>query len=176
MISLCFIILNNPNAYRSEEEQREHKARLHKITKWGAVAILLFALVEAFLLFVIQTKWPDSVRDYPIIMWADMISGIVGGITLALYVGRVQTRFLGPSPWISLAFYLYAVIQPLFVFIKDFVRGELIIETALILKALLYLYVAWLFQSGRLLFYFVRVRAIFERVDLDWRTFLSILR
>jgi hypothetical protein len=109
-------------------------------------------------------------------MTADIVSGIVGGITLAIYVGRVQTRFLGSSLWISLAFYLYVVIQPLFVFIKDFVRGELIIETALILKALLYLYVAWLFQSGRLLFYFVRVRAIFERVDLDWRTFLSVLR
>lgn len=176
MISLCFIILNNPNAYRSEEEQRKHKARLHKITKWGAAAILLFALVESFFLFVIQTNGPNFVKNNPIIMTADIVSGIIGGITLAIYVGRVQTRFLGSSLWISLAFYLYAVIQPLFVFIKDFVRGELIIETAMILKALLYLYVAWLFQSGRLLFYFVRVRAIFERVDLDWRTFLSVLR
>jgi DNA-binding winged helix-turn-helix (wHTH) protein len=176
MISLCFIILNNPNAYRSEEKQQEHKARLHKITKWGAAAILFFAFIESFFLFVIQTNWTGSIKDNPIIMRADIVSGIVGGITLALYLGRVQTRLLGPPLWISLAFYLYAVIQPLFVFIKDFVRGELIIETALILKALLYLYVAWLFQSGRLLFYFVRVRAIFERVDLDWRTFLSILR
>lgn len=176
MISLCFIILNNPTAYRSEEEQRKHKSRLRKITLWGAAAILLFALVESLFLFVFQTSWPDSVKDNPIIIRADMVSGIVGGITLAIYIGRVQTRFLGPSLWVSLAFYLYAVIQPLFVFIKDLVRGELIIETALILKALLYLYVAWLFQSGRLLFYFARVRAIFERADLDWRTFLSILR
>lgn len=176
MISLCFIILNNPNAYRSEEEQSKLMARLRKVTSWGAAAIVLFTLVESILLFVIQTGWPASIHDNRIVKGADMASGIVGGVTLALYVGRVQTRFLGPSPWIPLAFYLYAVIQPLFVFIKDFVRGELIIETALILKALLYLYVAWLFQSGRLLFYFVRMRAIFERVDLDWRTFLSILR
>ena len=176
MTSLCFIILNNPTAYRSEEEQRQHKARLRKITKWGAAAIVFFAFIESILLLVIASHAPGSDKDNPVIRTADILSGIVGGITLAQYVGRVQTRFLGQSLWISLAFYLYAVIQPLFVFIKDLVRGELIIETALILKALLYLYVAWLFQSGRLLFYFVRVRAIFERVDLDWRTFLSILR
>jgi hypothetical protein len=176
MISLCFIVLDNTTAYRSEEEQHRHKAHLHRIMKWGVAAIILFAIVESFLLFVFATNALGSVKDNPVIMKADVVSGIVGGITLALYIGRVQTRLLSPSPWISLAFYLYAVIQPLFVFIKDIVRGELIIETALILKALLYLYVAWLFQSGRLLFYFVRVRAIYERVDLDWRTFLSILR
>lgn len=176
MISLCFIILNNPTVYKSEEEQRKLKARLRKIMKWGATAIVLFALVETFLLFIVQRQWLASVNGNSVINGADMASGIVGGITLALFVGRVQTRLLRPSPWIPVAFYLYAVIQPLFVFIKDFVRGELIIEAALILKALLYLYVAWLFQSGRLLFYFVRVRAMFERVDLDWRTFLSILR
>jgi len=50
-------------------------------------------------------------------------------------------------------------------------RGAFIIESALILKCLLFLYVTWLFKSGRFLFYFVRVKTIYERANPDWKTF-----
>ena len=71
-----------------------------------------------------------------------------------------------------MAFYLYAVIQPLYLFIPDPKGGVVIIEAALVLKCLLYLYMAWLFSSGRLLFNLVRVKLMFETVDAEWKAFL----
>ncbi|HEY0546405.1 MAG TPA: hypothetical protein VGC91_13590 [Pyrinomonadaceae bacterium] len=48
-------------------------------------------------------------------------------------------------------------------------------DVALILKCLLFLYVAWLFQSGRLLFYLVLVRRTYQKVETEWRVFQGVL-
>jgi tetratricopeptide (TPR) repeat protein len=102
----------------------------------------------------------------------DVISGLAGGVTLALFVGRVQSKFLGPSTWLPIALYFYVALQSLYIAIAQTrTSGALIIECALILKCLLFLYITWLFKSGRFLFYFVRVKTIYEGANPHWKTF-----
>ena len=43
-------------------------------------------------------------------------------------------------------------------------------------KCLLYLYVVWLFKSWRLLYYFLRVRRVYESVEAEWKSFYSIIK
>lgn len=135
----------------------------------GGAAILLFTATEWALVFFTQIGGEDK---KPILMAMDVTSGLFGGTALALYVGRIGSKFLNPPDWLIPAFYFYAVIQPLYLFIQNDTGGAFIIGGALILKSLLYLYMAWLFKSGRLLFYMVRVRAIYESVNAQWKDFL----
>lgn len=70
----------------------------------------------------------------------------------------------------------YTAIQPLFLYLeKSDIWAIGLIDFALILKCLLYLYTAWLFQSGDLLFYFARVRRIYRTVPEQRRAFRTLL-
>ena len=104
---------------------------------------------------------------------------------MALFVGRSQSKFL-KSPGKStdrliVILYLYTVIQTPFIFYGgDSVQGEgwaaVVMQAALYLKCLLILYMFWLFQSGRLLFYLVRVRRASDQVEGEWQNFREVLR
>lgn len=179
-ITLCFVVLNHPTVFKGGEQNTSLERVSRRLKMWGTPAIAAFALVGVLLVVFPPAQWfPPRFPSMTALnnLWAlDFISGIVGAITLALFVGRIQSKFLGPSTWLPLALYLYVAIQSLYVTILGGVKwGALIIEEALILKCLLYLYVAWLFKSGRLLFYLVRVKTIYERVNIDWQVFLANL-
>lgn len=98
---------------------------------------------------------------------------------MALFVGRFQSKFLKTPDWLINTLYLYTVIQTLFIFFGDESREgwtAVIIHAALFLKCLLILYTFWLFQTGRLLFYLVRVRRASTQVDSEWQNFHEVLR
>ena len=121
-----------------------------------------------------------------------ILSGICGGVAMALFVGRFQSKFV-KSPdkstdesahestdWVIVILYLYTVIQTLFFFYGDeSVEGKwwaaAVMQSALYLKCLLILYTLWLFQTGRLLFYLVRVRRASDQVDGEWLKFREVL-
>jgi serine/threonine protein kinase len=122
-----------------------------------------------------------------------LLSGICGGVAMALFVGRFQSKFVKSTDkstdestnkstdWMIVIFYLYTVIQTLFIFYgDDSVQGKwwaaAIMQSALYLKCLLILYTFWLFQTGRLLFYLVRVRRASDQVDSEWLKFRDVLR
>jgi hypothetical protein len=68
------------------------------------------------------------------------------------------------------------VIQSLFVFLEERQEAAVaLMDFALIMKCLLFLYMAWLFKSGRLLFYLVRVRRTYEAVDDEFGIFRKII-
>jgi hypothetical protein len=119
----------------------------------------------------------------------NLVSGIVGAIGMALYMGRLQSKFLGPSSGLVITLYSYTAIQPLFIFLVSVPEGKqvfeettvtliavLLINVALILKCLLYLYVALLVKSGSLLFYFVKVRRTYLNVDRERQEFRKFLK
>jgi hypothetical protein len=169
---LCYVVLNYPTAPGEAGSNRSH-IRLAKIIMIGGViGIVLFAVAEVLWVFALLPEWLGAAEAGKVLFREDVASGLVGGIALAQYVGRIQSRFLSPPTLLPLVFYLYAVIQPLYLFIPDRIGGVVIIEAALILKCLLYLYMAWLFNSGRLLFYLVRVKSMFETVGAEWKAFL----
>ncbi len=171
-LALCYVVLNYPTAPGEVGPNRSH-IRLAKIIMIsGVIGISLFALFEALSVFALRPEWLGASEARNVLFRGDVASGLIGGLALAQYVGRIQSRFLSPPTFFPLAFYLYAVIQPLYLFIPDPQGGVVIIEAALILKCLLYLYMAWLFNSGRLLFYLVRVKSMYETVDAEWKAFL----
>lgn len=183
---------NSTGRHDADNGQETSLAKLSRqILVGGLLAVILFAVVEFLLVAPAHTNlfgpsWKPEVVFGPAwapgnVLWAaDFFSGIVGAVTLALFVGRIQSKFLGPSTWLPLAFFFYAAIQSLYLAIKTDAHwtpswGPAMIEMALILKCLLYLYLAWLFKSGRLLFYLVKVRTVYERVNIDWHDFLAHL-
>lgn len=120
---------------------------------------------------------------------ATLVSGILGGIGMALYVGRLQSKFLAPSSKLVAAFFSYTAIQSLFVFLVEGPTARVVtispevakaiaaflITLALVLKALLYLYTSWLFHGGRILFYFVRTIHTDREIDEEWEGFTSLI-
>lgn len=166
-MALCYVALRYPTAVKANGSAASKTRVVVMII--GLALILLFTVAECVLVFLP----PVGGADKNLVMRGmDVASGLFGGTALALYVGRIGSKFLAPPAWLIPALYFYAVIQPLYLFIQNDTGGAFIIGAALILKSLLYLYMAWLFKSGRLLFYMVRVRAIYESVDAQWKDFL----
>ena len=108
---------------------------------------------------------------------------------MALYVGRLQSKFLAPSSKLVAVFFSYTAIQSLFVFLVEGPSARVVtispdmaktiaaflISLALVLKALLYLYTSWLFHGGRILFYFVRTIHTDREIDEEWEGFTSLI-
>jgi hypothetical protein len=189
-IWLCFRILDEPIATEKPNEtiRIENKAsKKQEITITqsfrGQIGLLLTAfaiMVVWFLLELRITSSPESGFDF-VHQISKLISGICGGVAMALFVGRFQSKFLKSPSQLIVILYLYTVIQVLFVFygntgLEDEVLTALVIHAALFLKSLLILYMFWLFQSGRLLFYLVRVRRAAKQVDSEWHKFREVLR
>ena len=95
---------------------------------------------------------------------------------MALFVGRLQSKFLGPRFWILYLLYSYTAIQPLVLYIEKHPGwGVIVLDFALFLKCLLYLYMTWLFQSGLLLFYFARMERTYRAVRAQRKAFQGLL-
>lgn len=139
MLGACFYSLNK----YTDEEDREH------IAGWVLNILLLLAWMIVLAALLLKENYVGAL----------LLTGITAGITMALYVGRLQSRFLGPRFLIIYFLYSYTAIQPLFLYVQNNPGWRVIIlNFALFLKCLLYIYMAWLFQSGLLLFYFASVK------------------
>lgn len=147
-----------------------------KISKisWSLIAGLFG--IEVLLLIILG---PSSAHSPQIFI--GLLSGILGGVAMSLYIGRFQSKFLKtPLPLLAIL-YTYTVIQTLFIFFGDHIPDSqfwtaVVIHTALFLKCLLILFMSWLFQSGRLLFYLVRVKRADEQVDKEWNNFYEVVK
>lgn len=139
MLLGCFNALNKT----VDDQAKEH------VTGSVLNAVVLIILVGVLISLLITGDFSG----------ATLLTGITAGVAMALYVGRLQSRFLGPRFWILYLLYSYTAIQPLVLYLDIHPEwGWKILDFALLLKCLLYLYVTWLFQSGLLLFYFARVK------------------
>lgn len=96
-----------------------------------------------------------------------LLTGLYAGIYMALFVARLQSKFLDPAPLLVVLLFSYTAIQPLALYIQTSKEWAwAVLDYALVLKCLLYLYVLWLVQSGDLLFYFREVKRNYDdRVD-----------
>lgn len=178
-IWLCFHVLNQP--ITTENKSRDKKGlkfadgqlRMDWLVPVVVVMLLWFGLEFGFASSFPQKA--DSIRQA-----SKFISGMLGGVAMALFVGRLQSKFLKSPSALVYLLYLYTVIQAMFIFYgDDSVTGEtwtaVVMQSALFLKCLLILYMFWLFQSGRLLFYLVRVRRASDQADDEWGKFREVL-
>ena len=199
-IWLCFHILNEPITTENKAADTKGinitpglkaQAGLVALTI-GVMLLWFFVELELAQYFADQAKLhqADDLRQLfvkraqNIHEGSKLFSGIFGGVAMALFVGRFQSKFLKSSDKTTdrliVILYFYTVIQTLFIFYGDDKEegkwwAAAVIHAALYLKCLLILYMFWLFQSGRLLFYLVRVRRASDQVDSEWQNFREVL-
>ena len=98
MLLLCFNALNKEQA---------KKGRFSTTVLNVGIAVVLVASIIAVPIITENLKG------------ATLLTGIYAGITMALFVGRLQSRFLGPPFWILYLLYSYTAIQPLVLYMDD---------------------------------------------------------
>jgi serine/threonine protein kinase len=179
-IWLCFHILNEPITTESKTQTHQGIKVTESLKGPRGLLPAVFGMMIWLVLQLVLTSRFEAQAE-SIHQFSKLISGIFGGVAMALFVGRFQSKFLKlPDRLISIL-YLYTVIQALFIFyggqsVKEEWWAAAVFHAALFLKCLLILYIFWLFQSGRLLFYLVRVRRASDQVDSEWRNFREVLQ
>jgi DNA-binding winged helix-turn-helix (wHTH) protein/putative Mn2+ efflux pump MntP len=157
MILLCFNALNED----SDDQSSEHLSD-------AILGYILFGLLLVAVTVVILFHKYEA---------ATSLTGIAAGVFMALFVGRLQSKFMGPRIWILYLFYSYTAIQPMVLYFETHPRwGIVILDFALILKSLLYVYVTWIFQSGLLLFYFARMKRTSAGIKKQRAAFRRLLK
>jgi DNA-binding winged helix-turn-helix (wHTH) protein len=179
MLVLCYLVLNRPTVTRVADRDVEDvplKSGLLLVGGLGVLEAILVALSGRF-------GFPDYARDA--LFGADLLSGVVGGIAMALCISRLDSRLLGTSgllPVVPIVLYLYVVIQPFYPLInRTFPNSQAlpqhfdiwIMQLAFMLKSVMYVYVTELFRTERLLFYMIHARRVYEGVEAEWSTFKS---
>ncbi len=180
MLVLCYLGLNRPTITRIADRDVEDvplKSGLLLVAGVGVLEATLVALSGRFGL-------PDYARDA--LFGADLLSGVVGGIAMALCISRLDSRLLGTSgllPIVPIVLYLYVVIQPFYPLInRTFPNSQAlpqhfdiwIMQLAFMLKSIMYIYVTELFRTERLLFYMIYARRVYESVETEWSAFKSM--
>ncbi len=187
-IALCFYTLNEPISIENKSHDGKEviislEQEDGKLVSNGLTVIFIWFFVEMLVitLFLLNQDELGNLRGLETFQNLLMgISGIFGGLAMALLVARFQSKFLKSPNWLLITLFLYTVIQSLFIYFGDKTEEKVavtvIIGIALFLKSLLILFIFWLFQSGRLLFYLVRVRRASQQTEGQWQLFRSVLK
>jgi hypothetical protein len=111
-------------------------------------------------------------RDANARLFFDWVQGLLSGVALALFVGRLESHFFDSSKWVVGTLYGYAVIQLSYPLLETSepdkaLRFILITSLALLLKVLLYWQVRTLVYSGRLTYYMFMYRSLIDKDPPD---------
>ena len=177
---LCYVVLNRPTIVSVAGHAVEALP-----FKRGLIIVAGLAVLEALLVALFDNR---GQADYAgaVLFGADVLSGVGGGIAMALCISRLDSRLLSTSgllPVIPIVLYFYAVIQPFYPLLNwtfpD--RAGLpphvdlwILQLAFMLKSVMYIYVTDRFKKGRFLFYMIYARRFYEDVDTKWKRFKSL--
>ena len=161
LIILCYDVLN-------KEPGRRRRSGL--FTGPAAIGLALLAVIP--LLSGLRILTPDQG-----LAAFTLLTGLYAGIYMALFVARLQSKFLDPAPLLVVLLFSYTAIQPLALYIQTSKEWAwVVLDYALALKCLLYLYVLWLIRSGDLLFYFREAKRNYDdRMDQRRRAHRRLL-
>jgi len=164
MFIFCYEILAQPTTKGASPNYRPE-------LNWGRwlAVVIGFSFVQFFVVSVIHLQVGHLF---------DWISGLGSAIALALFIGQLDSRYLNPPLWFLVMMYAYVAIQSGFAVFgmpAKPLEQALLVNVALFFKCALYLYVVWLFHSGRFLFYLVRTANMNQRVGDEWRQFSEAL-
>ena len=118
-------------------------------------------LVFALLLPILEGWVVASGLSWSYQLWFGWISGFGQGTALALLVGRLDSKYIDPPALVVALLYVYAAIQGAWPAVQS--HYELLLSLtflALVLKCLLFLFIAWLFESRVVLYYLEQVREL----------------
>jgi hypothetical protein len=186
---LCFLVL----ARRNSDPRR---------LQWVAWCAVLVVVTLAEVIFVMvssgaNSRLPPPPVASPARFMIDLVYSFAGAISLALLIGRLESKFILAPLWVVGVLYCYAIIQVVFPicdhvpkWFKDVdspTRLSLIehtlrsLETGLygaaaVLKVVLFLFVSWMLQTGVLLYYVCGVHSLEDEVIRERREFINRLR
>jgi DNA-binding winged helix-turn-helix (wHTH) protein len=175
MLVLCYVVLNRPTVIKVVDKDVEGIS-----LRPGLLIIVGLGLLEAVLV-AMAGRLGVSAED--VLFAFDLLSGIIGGIAMALCISRLDSRLLGTKgllPIIPVVLYFYVVIQPFYPLINRTFPNRAglsehfdlwIIQLAFMFKAVMYIYVSELFRTERFLFYMIHARRIYENVESEWTNF-----
>ena len=177
MLVMCYLVLNRPTVIdvAGREVESVPLAR-------GMILVAGFGLLEAALVVYLE-KFGHAAYTAVVLFGADLLSGIVGGIAMALFISRLDSRLLGASrllPVIPIVLYFYVVIQPFYPLLNwTYPLGSQvpehfdlwIMQLAFVLKSIMYIYVTELLKTERLLFYMISARRVYENAATEWHNF-----
>ena len=177
MLVLCYLVLNRPTIVRVAGRDIEDLPLINGLCIVGG-----FGLLEAILVVGFE-KFGHSDYAAIVLFGSDLLSGIIGGIAMALFISRLDSRLLGATgllPVVPIVLYFYVVIQPFYPLLNwTFPLGRevpehfdlWIMQLAFMFKGVMYIYVTQLFKSGRFQFYMVCARRVYGNVHTEWRAF-----
>lgn len=171
-IFICFKILNSPTKL-GENNRPKISDVLQRVT----LVVVAFSVIEAACLlgFYYTPYFKGHEQIAEIMKFFSGISGIAAAAVMALYFGRLQSKLLNPPSWLINLLFIYTAIQPLFLFLDERTWGPVLMNGALFFKSMLFLYMTYLFLSGRLFFYLMRIRKNYENIEEEFDTFSRIL-
>lgn len=163
MVILCYNVLN-------QEPGRQRRS--------SSVFTAPAAIGIALLVFIPLLSQSRSLTPQQGLAALTLLTGLYAGVYMALFVARLQSKFLDPAPLLVVLLFSYTAIQPLALYIQNSKEWAwAVLDYALVLKCLLYLYVFWLIESGDLLFYFREVKRNYDdRVDQRRRAHRRLLQ
>jgi DNA-binding winged helix-turn-helix (wHTH) protein len=179
MLVLCYLVLNRPTVIRVADREVEDVS-----LRPGWFVIVFVGVLEAILI-ALTDRFGSPGASADILFAFDLLSGVAGGIAMALCISRFDSRLLGTKgllPIIPIVLYFYVVIQPFYPLINRTFPNRFglsqhfdlwIIQLAFLLKAVMYIYVTDLFRSQRFFFYMIHARRVYENVETDWSNFKS---
>lgn len=133
--------------------------------------------IPVILLFVLEMFTANENNS----IWFSLLSGVIASFTMAAFFGSINSKFINVPVPIILALYVYAAIQPLYVFFGDesgkFLHAKtiqmIVSMVAFSCKVLLFLIVTWILQTGRLAYFIIEESSLnFKRND-DFKFFLD---
>src|ERR1700674_162939 len=101
-----------------------------------------------------------SCHNLAIFRW---LAAIAGGVAIAMFVGRLESRRFDAALWVISLLYFYAVAQTGDLFENGQIFENVVFALLLILKLLLFFFVMWPLQSGRMLYYIFALSEISHR-------------
>lgn len=118
-----------------------------------------------------------------------VLSGLISAVAMMMYVGRLDSVFLGVAIHVLVPLYIYAAIQPGWPVLHGLITAakgpvdhaasalesveSVLFAYAWFAKLLLFIVSAWLYDTGRLEYYFLRVREHRDHVHTDWQKIRS---
>lgn len=100
-----------------------------------------------------------------------IISGSFAGLSVALLTGRLSSKHLNVPFWIILILYIYAIVQPsIDKFPGDLGLMAIFINFALLSKTLLFILLAWLTSTNRIVYYMIMINREDTELKANWNS------
>jgi len=153
----CFSILYFT---KSENTNRHWKNRF--------TIILFYILLIVFLIQLYSYSIHYFIDNETIKSYFQAITLLIFSVCLSLFVSRLEGRLINTPIIFPVLFYVYAGTQISNAFIKENIFPNFVAFTysySLFAKALMFLFVMWLIESGKMSLYIIRLRSIIEKFE-----------